>query len=70
MAPNTVNIVNVRDVEDADPNSGTRRSRKRVQWKYGTHGPFVEYFDADTYDPAAARQVIEAKARAMDPLLK
>ena len=38
-------------------------TRIRITWKVGADGPFVDYFDKATFNGAAAKAALEARAR-------
>jgi hypothetical protein len=64
----TVSIRRMSDYTDLDPNTGTPRTRRRVEWMYGTHGPFVDYFPAADFDGMTARAALDQKARQLDAI--
>jgi hypothetical protein len=61
-----VNIRRMSDYTDLDPATGTPRTRRRVEWMYGTLGPFVDYFPTEGFDGMTARAALELKAREID----
>jgi hypothetical protein len=50
--PEDLKLLNSAEYIDYDEN-GKQRTRIRVQFKVGDHGPFIEYFDKASFQPAS-----------------
>lgn len=63
----TIEILSTKETQELD--GAKVRNVIRVMWKAGPDdGPFVNTFPAEGFSAAAARQVIEVRAREIDNL--
>jgi len=58
-----VKILKTQQQNDLNPETGGVISRMRVTWQVDAqHGPYIDFFDAATFDGAAAKAAIEKRA--------
>jgi len=65
--PEKIQVTRVLEEMRADA-QGQFQRMVRVEWTYGPHGPFVDYFPLDM-QARLARQALEERARALDIMI-
>lgn len=68
MAIAEVKIMRTYQDDTVDQNTGRIKPRMAVKWSFGDDGPFVDYFDFETFDANDARRAIEQRAQQLRAL--